>query len=607
MFDRERLIWILDVLLSRGLIHEGQKKDVLNRGDDQARHIMLDKRAELRRLLGKRRVTYKVSEIEVVASFRFRSQTTDAEEGLVTERVITRLIAIELGLRFVEIDPLQLDFKLVTESFGGPFSERHLVIAIEETPEQLTVAMSDPWNREVLEQITLFKQKRIRPVMTLKSTLIQVIAEFHGFRRSMREAERDFGSNLPDLGNLEQLTQLRGVHEMDGAEQPVVQAVWYILNYAFDHRASDIHIEPKREEATVRLRIDGVFHTIHRLPKLVFPAIISRIKTLSRMDIAERRRPQDGRFKTSFRDQEIELRVSTVPTAFGEKMVIRVFDPGVLLQDLGALGFFRRELLLYERFINASTGLILVTGPTGSGKTTTLYSTLQHIASPRLNICTIEDPIEMVHEAFNQMPIHRAIGFDYAAAIRHVLRQDPDVIMIGEVRDPETAQSAVQAALTGHLVITTLHTNDAPSAVTRMIDLGVQPYLLSSVLLGVIAQRLVRKICPHCATDDWISEEQALALGINGADGKRLKVKVGKGCVRCRGTGYKGRTGLMEVMPMTPRLGKLVATGAPSQEVKREALNDGMLTLRDYGIKKLGRGETTVEEIMAATDDFAVY
>lgn len=279
MFDRERLIWILDVLLSRGLIHEGQKKDVLNRGDDQARHIMLDKRAELRRLLGKRRVTYKVSEIEVVASFRFRSQTTEAEEGLVTERVITRLIAIELGLRFVEIDPLQLDFKLVTESFGGPFSERHLVIAIEETPEQLTVAMADPWNREVLEQITLFKQKRIRPVMTLKSTLIQVIAEFHGFRRSMREAERDFGSNLPDLGNLEQLTQLRGVHEMDGAEQPVVQAVWYILNYAFDHRASDIHIEPKRDEATVRLRIDGVLHTIHRLPKLVFPAIISRRRT----------------------------------------------------------------------------------------------------------------------------------------------------------------------------------------------------------------------------------------------------------------------------------------------------------------------------------------
>ncbi|MCB9759867.1 MAG: type II/IV secretion system protein [Alphaproteobacteria bacterium] len=598
---------MLDVLLARGHIHAGQKKDVLNRGEDQARHIMLDKRAELRRLLGKRRVVYKVSEVEVVASFHFRFRDEGGDEHVVSERLITQAVAVELGMRFVEIDPLTLDYKLVTEAFGGPFAERHLIIALEDTPERLTVAVADPWNRDVLEQVAHFKQKAVKPVMAMKSAIIQVIAEFHGFRRSMREAADQVASDLPDLGNLEQLYQMKGVHEIDAADQPVVQAVWYLLNYAFEHRASDIHVEPKREESYVRLRIDGVLHTIHRLPKAVHPAMISRFKTLARMDIAERRRPQDGRFKTTFRKQEVELRVSTVPTAFGEKVVLRVFDPGVLLQDLGQLGFFPREKLMYERFITSSTGLILVTGPTGSGKTTTLYSTLQHIANPRLNICTIEDPIEMVHEEFNQMAINRAIGFDYAAAIRHVLRQDPDVVMIGEIRDPETAQYAVQAALTGHLVISTLHTNDAPSAITRMLDLDVYSYLLSSVLVGVIAQRLVRRICPHCAMDDWLSEEQGLALGILGIEGRKLKIKMGKGCVRCRGTGYWGRTGLMEVMPITPRIAGLISSGSPSQAIKKEALNDGMLTLRDYGIKKLGRGETTYEEVLAATDEVQIY
>ncbi|MCB9797476.1 MAG: type II/IV secretion system protein [Alphaproteobacteria bacterium] len=593
--------------MSRGLIHGGQKQDVLNRGEDQARHIMLDKRAELRRLLGKRRVVYRVNEIEVVASFRFRYRAEDGEEQQLTERLITQVVSVELGMRFVEIDPLALDYRLVTEAFGGPFAERHMIIALEDTPEQLVVAVADPWNRDVLEQVARFKQKGVKPVMAMKSAIIQVIAEFHGFRKSMKEAARELSSDMPDLGNLEQLYRMKGVHEIDATDQPVVQAVWYLLNYAFEHRASDIHVEPKREESFVRLRIDGVLHTIHRLPKAVHPAMVSRLKMLARMDIAERRRPQDGRFKTTFKNLEVELRVSTVPTAFGEKVVLRVFDPGVLLQDLASLGFFQREKLLWERFITASTGLILVTGPTGSGKTTTLYSTLQHIASPRLNICTVEDPIEMVHEDFNQMAIQRAIGFDYAAAIRHLLRQDPDVIMIGEIRDPETAQSAVQAALTGHLVISTLHTNDAASAVTRMLDLGVYSYLLSSVLVGVLAQRLVRRICPHCAIDDWLSEEQALSLGIPGADGRKLKVKMGKGCVRCRGTGYTGRTGLMEVMPVTPRIANLISAGSPSQEIKKEALNDGMLTLRDYGIKKIGQGLTTYEEVMSATDDSALF
>ena len=609
MLNQERLVWILDLLVNERLIHEGQKRDVLNRGTEQARHIMLDKRAELRRLLGKQRVSYKVGEIETIASFRFKPLDAAQAEGepVVDERVITRKVAAAVGLPFVEIDPLQLDYKLVTEAFGGPFAERHLIIALADDPQELTCATADPWNQEVLGQLARLKGKSVKPVMAMKSAIMQVVAEFHGFRRSMKAAAQEFNSDLPDLGNLEQLYRLTSINEIDATAQPVVQAVWYVLNYAFEHRASDIHIEPKREESLVRLRIDGVLHTLHRLPKVVHPAMVSRFKMLGRMDIAERRRPQDGRFKTSFNKQEVELRVSTVPTAFGEKVVVRVFDPGVLLQDLTQLGFFRREQLIFERLIANSTGLILVTGPTGSGKTTTLYSTLNHISNPRLNITTLEDPIEMVHEQFNQMAINRAIGFDYGAGIRHVLRQDPDVIMIGEIRDPETAQYAVQAALTGHLVLSTLHTNDAAGAVARLLDLGVKPYLLASVLLGVIAQRLVRRNCPHCAADDWLSEEQALSLGIVGAEGRKLMVQAGRGCVRCRGTGYAGRTGLYEVLPTTPRIQRLVHEGAPSQEIKKEALNDGMLTLRDYGIKKLGRGETTFEEVLAATDDAELY
>jgi general secretion pathway protein E len=598
--EQKRLVWVLDLLVEAGSLHTGQKQDVLNRGREQARHILLDKRAELRKLLGKQRVAYSVSEIELVASFRFRC----SKEGLlVDERFISQVVASELDLPFRELDPLQLDYKLVTETFGGPFAERHLVVPVEESTEKLTVAMAAPWDRNVLEQIAQYKKRGVQPVMAMKSAIMQVIAEFHGFRRSMQAAEAEHQSDLPDLGNLEQLYTIKGVNELDATDQPVVQAVWYILNYAFEQRASDIHIEPKRNESLVRLRIDGILHTIHRLPKVVHPAIVSRIKTLGRMDIAEKRRPQDGRFKTTYKDTEVELRLSTVPTAFGEKLVLRIFDPGILLQNVEQLGFFPRERIIYERFVRSHSGLILVTGPTGSGKTTTLYSTLHHISSPRQNICTIEDPIEMVHESFNQMAIQPRIGFDYAQALRTVLRQDPDVIMVGEIRDPDTAHHAVQAALTGHLVISTLHTNDTASAITRMLDLEVYPFLLSSVLLGVVAQRLVRRVCAHCAEDDWLSEEQALALRIPNAGGRKLKVKYGKGCVLCRGTGYKGRTGLFELMPVTPRISRLILETTDSLSIKKEALNDGMLSLREYGIKKLGRGETTYEEVIDATDD----
>jgi general secretion pathway protein E len=606
MVDTERLIWILDLLVEAGAIRSGQKQDVLNRGRDQARHILLDKRAAMRRMLGRHRVAYRVTAIELVASFRFARH--DAEGERLDEETIAEMVAGALSLPFVHLDPLRLDYKLVTSAFGGPFAERHLIVAIEDKPEALTIAMADPWDKELVESIARVKNKRINVVVASKADILGIIVEFHGFRRSMAAAEEDFATDFPDLGNLEQLYELEdGSGDLDANDKPIVRAVWYLLNYAFEQRASDIHLEPKREEGWVRMRIDGVLHRIHRLPKVVLPAMISRFKMLARMDIAERRRPQDGRFKTSFKDEQIELRVSTIPTVFGEKVVARVFDPGSQLAELENLGFFPPELAQYKSMLSQNSGLILVVGPTGSGKTTTLYTSLQHIQSPRVNIVTLEDPIEMVHEHLNQIAMQPKIGLTFGSALRNVLRQDPDVVMVGEIRDEETAQNAVQAALTGHLVISTIHTIDASSAIGRMLDLGVLPFLLSSVLVGVVAQRLVRKNCIHCGVDDVLQDDEVLALRIKGARGRSLKVRRGVGCIKCRYTGYRGRTGLYEVMPVTPRIGSLVHQESSSAEIKREALNDGMLTLREYGIKKIAFGETTFDEVMAVTDDRSVF
>jgi general secretion pathway protein E len=594
----------LELLVKRGMLRAGQRQDVLNRGREQARHLLLDKRAEMRRLLGRQRVAYTLSDIELIASFRFRRLDNDA---VLDEETITEVVAAHGGFPFVRLDPLQLDFKLVVEAFGGPFAEKNLVVATEDKGGAITVAVADPWNTDLLKELAQFKKKPIRPVMAPKSEILRVISEFHGFRRSMRAAEAEMGSELPDIGNLEQLYKIAGANELEATDQPIVQAVWYLLNYAVDQRASDIHLEPKREDALVRMRIDGMLHTVHRMPKAVHPAVVSRIKLLSRLDIAERRRPQDGRFKTEIGKAEIELRVSTVPTAFGEKAVVRIFDPSVLKQPLGDLGFFPRELAIYEQLVRSSNGMVLITGPTGSGKTTTLYSTLHHVHNPRINICTLEDPIEMVHEQFNQMAMQPKIGFTFATALKNVLRQDPDIVMVGEIRDPDTAENAVQAALTGHLVLSTVHTNDAASAISRLLDLGIYPFLVSGVLLGVIAQRLVRRVCHVCSVEELLTPEQVDGLRIKGAEGRQLKVRRGRGCVRCRGTGYKGRTGVFEVLQVTPRIQKLIMEKASSQDIKREALNDGMLTLREYGIKKLAKGETTYEEVVSMTDEAELY
>ena len=374
-----------------------------------------------------------------------------------------------------------------------------------------------------------------------------------------------------------------------------------MLQHAYDTRASDIHIEPKREDSLIRFRIDGVLHDIQTIPKIVHKAVVSRLKTMSRLDIAEKRRPQDGRIKTKRGDKEIELRVSTLPIAFGEKAVLRIFDPDVLIQDLAPLGFYEDELDHFNDFITRPHGIILVTGPTGSGKTTTLYSSLTAIADSELNITTIEDPIEMVSPLFNQTAVNPKAGVTFAIALRHILRQDPDIIMVGEIRDPETAQYAVQAALTGHLVFSTLHTNDAAASVTRLADLEVERYLINSTLIGSMAQRLVRKVCLHCAEDYYLNDDDVKSLMLAVPQGKRVKVQRGKGCFECRGTGYFGRTGIFEILPVTDLIKQLILEHADAPLIKREAVNHGMRTLRQSALRKLAEGVTTFEEVIRVT------
>ena len=388
-------------------------------------------------------------------------------------------------------------------------------------------------------------------------------------------------------------------------DQHIKAAVNHLFSYALEQRASDIHIEPKRDVCLVRFRIDGVLHTIYNLPKAVHSAITSRIKSLARMDIAEKRRPQDGRIKIGRREEDraAAIRVSTVPVAFGEKTVMRILDPEVLFQRLDDLGFARRDRVVYNSFMTAAHGIVLVTGPTGSGKSTTLYSTLKQIATPEKNIITVEDPVEMVHEEFNQIAVQAQIEVTFSTILRNILRQDPDIIMIGEIRDLETATHAVQAALTGHLVFSTLHTNDAVSTIVRLQDLGLEPFLISSTLLGALAQRLVRRICPHCAEPYPADSAALVRLGFPVSGREPVELKRGKGCLHCRNTGYLGRLGIFEIFPMSDQLKKLIAGRADDAQLRQVAVREGMTTLREDAWRKVQAGLTTVEEAVRVTGD----
>jgi general secretion pathway protein E len=514
-----------------------------------------------------------------------------------------KAVADDCGLEFRKIDPLELDLNVVTKNLPRSFALKHLVVPVDLKDGTLEVAIYDPFDQAVLEDIRRVSQYNIQPVISTKTDIRKLISEFYGFKSSIVGAEDQFSDLGVDLGNLEQYVRLRPTEEIQATDQHIKNAVDYLFGYAFEQDASDIHIEPKRNETLIRLRIDGMLHNVYRLPKTIHTALISRIKTLARLDIAEKRRPQDGRIKVGRQSQEIEIRVSTLPVAFGEKAVLRILNPDVLFQDLGNLGLTPPDLLKYEEFISSPHGIILVTGPTGSGKSTTLYSTLRHIGSPEKNITTIEDPIEMVFEDFNQIAVQPQVGITFGNILRNILRQDPDIIMIGELRDKETAEHAVQAALTGHLVLSTLHTNDAPSAVTRLIDLGIEPFLITSTLIGSVAQRLMRRICIHCKEDFHDGQDKIMDVGLDVKTKGKLKLSRGRGCTRCRGTGYLGRQAVFEIMPFSEKLRQLTLTDREVGALREAARSEGMTMLRDNAIKIMLSGQTTYQEVLRVTAD----
>ncbi len=512
---------------------------------------------------------------------------------------LTKLLAEQAGQEYHRIDPLKIDVARITEVMSYAFTQRHGILAVEVRPLEVVIASSEPWINSWEADLEHVLQKRIRRVVANPLEIKRLATEFYSLANSISAATRSGGRNVPGLGNLEQMLELGNIKDPEANDQHIVSIVDWLLQYAFDQRASDIHIEPRREKGNVRFRIDGVLYTVYALPMQVMSAVTSRLKILGRMNVAEKRRPQDGRLKTrSPGGEEIELRLSTLPTAFGEKLVMRIFDPEVLLRPFETLGLVGEDLARWQGIIGHHHGIVIITGPTGSGKTTTLYSTLKQLATDEVNVCTIEDPIEMVEPRFNQMQVQDNIELDFATGVKALLRQDPDIIMIGEVRDLATAEMAIQAALTGHLVFTTLHTNDAPSAITRLLELGVPPYLIKATVVGVVAQRLVRVLCPHCKVETPLSEDDWRVLTTPWKVRLPRTVFGSTGCLECRETGFKGRQGIYEVMPMTETLQRFADAKSDLPKLRQEAWKEGMRSLRLSGAQKVAAGLTTVSEVL---------
>jgi general secretion pathway protein E len=594
---------LLELLVRAELLGAQQSRDIESRSTTLRSRVLKEHVGSVRSQAAAR---YEVSPAEIVAAAALAHPGKPHRK--LDEDAIAECVAKAANLRYLKIDPLRLDNDLISKTFSRPFVRRHVVIPVGVDGGKLQLAVCDPFDSSLRETLADIVKGPTSFVVASKRDILAVADRVYGFRKSIHAASSERTRSA--AGNaLVELVQLRSSEELAAAassDEAVIAAVDFLLNYAYEQRASDIHFEPRAQDAVVRFRIDGILHDIENFPRGVHAAVTSRIKVMARMDIAERRRPQDGRIKTRRGDKEAELRVSGLATAFGEKIVIRILDPTILLSDIQELGFSPPERETYERWITSPSGLILVTGPTGSGKTTTLYSTLRYLASSEVNITTVEDPIEMVDPRFNQVQVQRQIELSFATALRSILRQDPDIIMVGEIRDAETAQMAVQAALTGHLVFSTVHTRDAAGAVTRLSELGVERFLLSSVLRGVLAQRLLRRICPHCAVDGHLTPEQVGALGIKVPVERRerLAVRWGEGCAECRHTGLYGRTGCFEMLDVGRRVRELIKKGEDAHEIARAARVEGMESLRESALRRLALGQTTCEEVTRLTADF---
>ncbi|HIJ80047.1 MAG TPA: type II/IV secretion system protein [Deltaproteobacteria bacterium] len=576
-----------------------EQRDFIDARKGQQRQVLLRRQSGKKKPGSARRLDDVFTLVDVIVSMNL--DLSGQKGQVLSEELIMRAIAKDRGFPFKKLDPLDLDIKIVTKTIPRNFAFRHLLLPFSIKNGVLEVAICNPDKRNVLAEIERANQLIVKPYLSTKSDVKKMLAEFFGFQTSISAAENHLARPSLDLGNLEQYVRISSTEEAASSDQHVSAAVDHMFNYAFEQRASDIHIEPKREQGLVRLRIDGVLHTIYKLPKVVHAAVVSRIKSLSRLDIAEKRRPQDGRIKVDRGGQEAEIRVSTVPVAFGEKAVLRILDPEILFQNVDHLGFSEHDLAVYKSFMQAPHGIFLVTGPTGSGKSTTLYSTLKQIATPEKNVITIEDPVEMVHEEFNQIAVQPQVDVTFSSILRNILRQDPDIIMIGEIRDLETARNAAQAALTGHLVFSTLHTNDAVSSISRLLDLGVQPFMIGSTLLGAMAQRLVRRICPHCVEAFTMPAADLRGLGLPVVEEGEVELKRGKGCQQCRSTGYLGRVGVFEIFPMSEAIQKQISGLSPESEIRKTAINEGMTTIKDDAWRKVQAGITTYEEALRIT------
>lgn len=592
---------ICKVLISSGLISKDQARDLLRR-EKSIRDILYQaKKNSLFKGMSREEAMSRMTLIDIILHAKVASHRK--KDIILDEEMIYKALADAWKLPFKKVDPLKLELNLVTGFISKSFAFRHLLLPLKVEAGKLVVATPDPYNYEAIKDVEMVSKLRVTPIVSPKSDIEKLIQEFFGFQHSISAAEDLFSGTGVDLGNLERFVSLTPKDDLSSTDQHIVHAVNHLLTYSFDQKASDIHIEPKRDVCLIRMRIDGALHTVYKLPKQLHNAVVSRIKTLSGLDMAEKRRPQDGRIKMVREETEVEIRVSTIPVAFGEKVVMRIMDPDILFQDLEKLGFSGDDLKKYKKLITLPFGIVLVTGPTGSGKSTTLYSSLRMLSSSEVNITTIEDPIEMIHEEFNQIAVQPAINVTFGSVLRNIMRQDPDIIMVGEIRDLETAQSAVQAALTGHLVLSTLHTNDSISSVFRLLDLGIPPYLVHASLSGIIAQRLVRRICPYCVQtfemDAGELKELGLAVGRTG----KIPLRHGKGCNKCRQTGYMGRMGIFEILPYSDALKRLTSGDVNISAMRAKAREEGLVLLRQDGIQKMLRGVTTYQEILRITWD----
>ena len=526
-----------------------------------------------------------------------------ASDGKVLDaEMLTEWLAARSGLTYLRIDPLRVEVGKVADAMSANYAERHRILPVQMGSSEVVVATAEPFIVDWVSELERQSRRTVRRVLSNPADIQRYTAEFYALAKSVRNASRGGSGNSG--ASFEQLVELnKSSKTLDANDQGVVQVVDWLWQYAFDQRASDIHLEPRREQGVIRFRIDGVLHPVYQMPMGVLVAMTARIKLLGRMDVVERRRPQDGRIKTrNPRGDEVEMRLSTLPTAFGEKMVMRIFDPDTTVKNLDALGFSPQDAQSWENLVKRPHGIILVTGPTGSGKTTTLYSTLKRVATEEVNVSTVEDPIEMIEPSFNQTQVQPQLEFGFSEGLRALMRQDPDIIMVGEIRDLVTAEMAVQAALTGHLVFSTLHTNDAPSALTRLMELGIPAYLLNATVLGVLAQRLIRRLCPQCRVPDEALSREALSEAI-----KPWRLSGGfspykaVGCVDCRMTGFLGRLGLYELMSVSEAMREAVSKSGAGEVLRTQAMKDGMRPLRLAGALKVAAGLTTLDEVFAAT------